>query len=53
MNQLQCVEQHIGPIDSWPSYIIRYLFIEYTSHAIKMLTAFFYGTDIPISIASC
>jgi len=53
MNPLQRVEQHLGPIDTWPSYVIRYLFTGVPSTtAVKKLTAFFYGNDIPVSIAS-
>ena len=47
------VEQHLGQIDTWPTYIIRYLFIDVPKPSIvRKLTAFFYGNDIPVSIAS-
>jgi len=50
---LEQVEQRLGQIDTWPTYIIRYLFIDVTKHRIvRKLTASFYGNDIPESIAS-
>jgi hypothetical protein len=40
-------------IDTWPKYIIRYLFINVPKYFIvRKLTAFLYGNDIPVSIAS-
>jgi hypothetical protein len=40
-------------IDTCSTYIIRYLFIDVPKHRIvRKLTAFFYGNDIPVSIAS-
>jgi len=50
---LQQVEQHLGQIDTWPTYNIRYLFIDVPKpRIVRKLTAFFYGNDIPESIAS-
>jgi hypothetical protein len=50
---LQQVEQHLGQIDTWPTYIIRYLFIDVPKPGIvRELAAFFYGNDIPVSVAS-
>jgi hypothetical protein len=50
---LQQAEQHLGQIDTWPTYIIRYLFINVPKPCIvRKFTAFFYGNDIPVSIAS-
>jgi hypothetical protein len=50
---LQQVEQHLGQIDTWPAYIIRYLFIDVPKPGIvRKLTAFFYGNNIPVFIAS-
>ena len=47
------VEQHLGQIDTWPTYVIRYVFIDVPKPSIvRKLTAFFYGKDIPVSIAS-
>jgi len=53
MNLLQRVEQHLGQIDKWPTYIVRYLSINVPKPSnVKNLTAFFYGNDISVSIAS-
>jgi len=50
---LQQVEQHLGQIDTWPTYNIRYLFIHVPKpRIVRKLTASFYGNDIPESIAS-
>jgi hypothetical protein len=47
------VEQHLGQIDIWRKYIIRYLVIDVLKTSIvRKLTAFFYGNDIPVYIAS-
>jgi len=53
MDLLQRVEQHIGKIDTWPPNIMRYLSINVPKPSnVKNLTAFFYGKDILVSIAS-
>ena len=50
---IQQLEQHLGQIDTWPTYIIRYLLIDVPKTSIvRKLTAFFYGNDITVSIAS-
>jgi len=50
---LQRIKQHLGQIDTWPTYIMKYLFIDVAkSRIVRKLTAFFYGNDIPVSIAS-
>ena len=52
MSLLYAVEVYLGPIDSWPSYIIEYLFVNSpTPEVIKELTAFFFGNDVPESLA--
>ena len=44
MYLLESVEQMLGPIDTWPTYIIQYLFIDVPSEPIvKSLAIFFYG----------
>jgi hypothetical protein len=52
MSLFRSVEHHLVPIDTWPSFIITFLFIEvaYPS-VVKKLTAFFFGNDIPLNIA--
>jgi len=53
MNLLQRVEQHLGKIDTWPTYILRYLSVNVPKASnVKNETVFFYGNDIPVSIAS-
>jgi len=53
MYLLQHVEQHLGPLDTWPTYIIRYLFVDFPSPPIvKGLSAFFSGNNVPVYIAS-
>jgi len=52
-NPLRVVEQRLGIVDTWPSSIIRFLFLECPTHrAIKLLSAFFYGNYIPPSLAT-
>jgi hypothetical protein len=49
---MERVEQHLGPIDTWPTYIIRLLFIEDPTPAnVKKLTAFF-GNGVPVDDAA-
>jgi hypothetical protein len=52
MSLIRAAEHHLGPIDTWPSYIIRFLFFEVTHPGVvKKLTAFFFGNDVPLDIA--
>jgi hypothetical protein len=52
MSLFRAVEHHLGPIDKWPSYILRFLFVTYvTQRAVKKVTAFFFGNDVPLDIA--
>ena len=49
---MHAVENHLGSIDTWPSYIIRYLFVDTTTpHVVKELSAFFFGNDVPKALA--
>ena len=51
-NPLLVVERLLGDVDTWPSHIIGFLFIELpTRRIIKLLAAFFYGNDICPSLA--
>jgi len=48
----QQVEQRLAQIDTWPTYIIRYLFFDVPKpRIVRKLTASFYGNDIPSPIA--
>jgi hypothetical protein len=52
MSLLYAVEDHLGPIDTWPSYIIEYLFLQTpTPEAVKKLAAFFSGNCVSMSSA--
>jgi hypothetical protein len=49
---LHVVESHLGPIDTWPSYIIEYLFVDTpTPEVVKDLTAFFFGNGVSKTLA--
>ena len=52
-NPLRVVEQRLGIVDTWPSSIICFLFLERPTHrAIILLSAFFYGNYISPSLAT-
>ena len=52
MSLLHAVEEYLGPIDTWPAYIIEYLVVNSpTAEVIKELTAFFFGNGVPESLA--
>jgi hypothetical protein len=52
MYLLQSVEQRLDPIDTWPTYITRYLFVDVPSSPIvQRLAAFFYGNGFPVFTA--
>jgi len=52
MSLLQAVEDHLGSIDTWPSYIIQYLFVDTpTPQVVEELTAFFIGNCVPMALA--
>jgi hypothetical protein len=52
---LEAVEEHLGPIDSWPTYIIRYMFTDHPtpvkSANLKKVIAFFFGNGVPCALA--
>jgi len=49
---LQAVEDHLGPIDTWPTYFIHYLFVGTPSPpVVEELTAFFAGNGLPETLA--
>jgi hypothetical protein len=53
MYLLESVEQKLGHIDIWPTYIIQYLFMDVPSEPIvKCLVSFFYGNCIPVNTAT-
>jgi hypothetical protein len=53
MSLLERVEYRLGPINSWPSYIIRLLFVDIpTPTIVRNLTAFFVGNGVNVHIAA-
>jgi len=49
MDIFENVERQIGPFNTWPSYILQYLFCEpLNSHRLKILSAFFYGNGVSL-----
>ena len=50
---LQALQSFLGDIEQWPSTILNHLFIDKpTPDIIKIVSAFFYGNNIPYNIAS-
>jgi hypothetical protein len=53
MSLLESVEYRLGPINSWPSYIIRFLFVDIpTPTIVRKVTAFFVGNGVSVSIVA-
>ena len=52
MNLLLFLEFCLDKIDTWPTTVIRFLFLDYPSPAtIMKVSAFFYGNGVPLRIA--
>jgi len=52
MSLLHAVEDYLGSIDTWPVYIINYLFVNTPSPpVVEELTAFFAGNGVPETLA--
>jgi len=52
VNHLLVVEHRLSTIETGPSYIIRFLFLNCPRpQIIKKITAFFYGNGITLSLA--
>jgi len=52
MSLLQAVEQYLGSIDTWPAYIITYIFAETPSpRVVEELSAFFAGNAVSKTLA--
>ena len=52
LNPLLEAEHRLGTIETWASFIIRYIFLNCTGPLIiKKFTAFFYGNGITLSLA--
>ena len=52
---LDAMTSHLGQLDSWPTYILQFLFIDHPSPVrskkLKRVMAFFYGNDVPLELA--
>ena len=49
---LHQAETHLGPIATWPSYIIEYLFVNVPeAWVVTELAAFFFGNKVPYTLA--
>ena len=52
MSLLQAVENYLGDVGTWPSYIITYIFAQTPSpRVVEELTAFFAGNGVPKTLA--
>jgi len=52
MSLLQAVEDQLGSINTWPSYIIQYIFVDTPAPSVvEELTAFFIGNGVPKTLA--
>ena len=50
---LECMQRHLGSIESWPSDILVYLFCCPPNESrLRAIASFCYGNDVPLSIAS-
>jgi len=52
---LDVMTEHLGPLESWPTYILHHLFLDRpgptpTSRLRKVIT-FLYGNDVPLEMA--
>ena len=53
MNILECIQRHLGSIESWPSDILVYLFCCPPNESrLQAIAMFCYGNDVPLTIAS-
>jgi len=49
MDIFENIEREIGPFNTWPSYILKYLFCEpLNHHRCTVLSAFFYGNGVSL-----
>jgi hypothetical protein len=53
MDPVSDMESRLGPIDLWPSYIPRFLFVDAPNAAtVRRVVAFFYGNGIEYGTAA-
>jgi len=49
MDDFETVEREIGPYNTWPSYILKYLFCKpLTNYRRTILSTFFYGNGVSL-----
>jgi len=52
MDPLQAVEDILGNVESWPTYVIYNIFVEEPCpESIKKVAAFMYGNGVPLDVA--
>jgi len=55
MTLLDAMTEHLGPFESWPTYILQNLFIDHPSPSnnsrLRMVISFLYGKDVPLEMA--
>ena len=53
MYLLTVLESRLGTIDTWPSYILRFLFVDQPNYAtVRRVAGFFYGNGIECHLAA-
>ena len=52
---LDVMTEHLGPLESWPTYILQHLFLDRPSPTrtsrLRKVISFYYGNDIPLTMA--
>ena len=51
MDPLKTVEDILGDVESWPTYIIYMFLVEPNTISIKKVAAFMYGNAVPVTNA--
>jgi hypothetical protein len=52
MDSLSLVEERVGAVETWPSYIIRHMFMdEPNARTVKSLAGFLYGNEVDLESA--
>ena len=46
MHPLAVVEARLGSVDSWPSYVLRYMFLLEPDSRVTKVAAFIYGNNV-------
>jgi hypothetical protein len=52
MDPLSLIEERVGDVESWPTYIIRHMFVdEPNARTVKNFATFVFGNDVPVEVA--